>query len=412
MTMQSTSLLPALRKLPTGESRQRMDFREIMAGLVSTDRAMHAAEFASAVSLGMWAVFSEVNVDDNLAAAYEAQYPRLAADHSLHEHWQEMVDRGQESMDKFVDGLKGKVAEFETKEMLQAEGYTNVEIDPDPTNEIWDISAVDPNGQNVLIQVKSHAEGSASGVQGLMEANPDISYYVSSELYKEIADDAPELVDRMTDIGSTEELEGSVEEGLDLLIGNLGIDIPDGVMEIIPYAAAIMAGARLIYGALKAEKEFKTADRTTKNKIQVVRTLTLMSRMGPKTILSIVGGKGGAMVGGVAGASVGTVVPGVGNAIGGTVGTIGGGIAGVAGGYRMGNYLSKHLEPHMLNLALNITRLTHDDLFYYKNKPRIDDLALTFETRIREFTTTLALSPPAGPSNTRLALNPSLVSSS
>ncbi len=37
-----------------------------------------------------------------------------------------------------------------------------------------------------------------------------------------------------------------------------------------------------------------------------------------------------------------------------------------------------YLQPHMLNLALNITGLTNDDLFYYKNKPRIDDVALNF----------------------------------
>ena len=45
----------------------------------------------------------------------------------------------------------------------------------------------------------------------------------------------------------------------------------------------------------------------------------------------------------------------------------------------MGMYLNKHLQPHMLNLALNITGLTNDDLFYYKNKPRIDDVALSYQ---------------------------------
>ena len=36
----------------------------------------------------------------------------------------------------------------------------------------------------------------------------------------------------------------------------------------------------------------------------------------------------------------------------------------------MGMYLNKHLEPHMLDLALDITNLTRDDLFYYKNKDK------------------------------------------
>ena len=50
----------------------------------------------------------------------------------------------------------------------------------------------------------------------------------------------------------------------------------------------------------------------------------------------------------------------------------------------MGMYLNKHLQPHMLDLALDITGLTHDDLFYYKNKPRIDAVALSFHTRAQE----------------------------
>jgi hypothetical protein len=44
----------------------------------------------------------------------------------------------------------------------------------------------------------------------------------------------------------------------------------------------------------------------------------------------------------------------------------------------MGMYLNKHLEPRMLDLALDISGLTNDDLFYYKNKERIDDVALSF----------------------------------
>ncbi len=368
MNMQSTNLLPALRELPGGEYARHMSFREMMVALLNTDRAMFAAEFASAVSFGTWGVFQGIIVDDNLAAAYEAQYPGLAADHSLHEHWQEMMDRGNLSMDKFVDGLKGKVAEFETKEMLESQGYTGVEIASDPTHEVWDISAIDPDGQGVLIQVKSVVEGSAGEVQGLMEANPDVLYYVSSEVYQKISDRAPDLVDRITDIGKTSELEGSVTEGLDLLSSNMGIDIPDGLEEIIPLAGAILAGARLAYSVIKTEKEFKAADRTTRNKIQVVQSLTVMSRYGVNTVLATVGGAGGTVAG--------SFMPGLGNLIG--------GIAGATSGVGIGMYLNRHLQPHMLSLALNITGLTHDDLFYYKNKPRIDEVAVSFQTTARE----------------------------
>ena len=56
------------------------------------------------------------------------------------------------------------------------------------------------------------------------------------------------------------------------LSGNLGIDVPDGVVDIVPYAGAILAGARLVYSVLQTERQFKAADRTTKNKIQVVQS--------------------------------------------------------------------------------------------------------------------------------------------
>ena len=58
-------------------------------------------------------------------------------------------------------------------------------------------------------------------------------------------------------------------------------------------------------------------------------------------------------------------------------------------GAGVGMYLNHHLQPHMLNLALNITGLTNDDLFYYKNKPRIDNVALNISQQAR------ALAAPA-----------------
>ena len=118
----------------------------------------------------------------------------------------------------------------------------------------------------------------------------------------------------------------------------------------------------MVYSVLQTEKQFSAADRTTKNKIQVVQSLTLMSRMGVTTVLATVGGVGGT--------AAGSAIPGVGNLIGGIAGTIVG--AGV------GMYLNKNLEPHMLDLALDITGLTRDDLFYYKNKERVDEVALSF----------------------------------
>ncbi len=365
--MRSTDLLPLLREMPAGEAGERMSFGDMTAGLTGTDRGMSGAELTSAVSFSLWGVFDSFNTDDTLSAAYEAQYPNLASDHSLHESWAEMVEHGPESTQGFLNGVKGKVAEFHTKDLLEDRGYTAVKIASDPTQEVWDISGVDPGGHQVLIQVKSGTSLSAGDLLDHLEEHPDVLFAVGGEIYdKAVA--AGMDTGQMIDIGPDYARVEGIKDGLETLSANEGIDIPDSVAGIVPYAGAVIAGARLAYNALRTDREFKEADCTTRNRIQVVRALTLMSRMGVTTVLSSVGG--------MAGTSAGGLVPGAGNVVAG----IGGAIIGAS----VGIYLEKHLRPHMLNLALNITGLTHDDLFYYKNKQRIDDVAFAFQTRARE----------------------------
>ena len=372
MTMQSSNLLPALQELPGRESGRHRSFRDHITGIVNMDRAMHAAEFATTSSAGLWGIFSQVNVDDKFFAAFEAEYTRISEDQSLYEYAQQRIEDGPEAWKHFIEHFKGKVAEFDAKDLLESSGYSNVEIHPNPNNEGWDISAIGSDGQEVLIQVKSGVEGYASDVIKDMASN-DYLYYVSTEIYDKIAVSRPELVDRLTDIGSTTELEGSTGEGLELLTNNMGIDVPDGIVDVVPYASIIIGGLRLIWGAIRTENEFKAADRTTKNKIQVVQTLALMSRVGVPAVFAAGGGAGGA--------AIGSPIPFAGNLIGGIAGAL------VGGG--VGKYVGARIEPHMLKLGLNITGLTNDDLFYYKNKPRIDGAAVSFQTTARE----LAASP-------------------
>lgn len=366
--MQSTNLLPALQELPTEPVAGRKSIRELISGLVATDRTFHAAETASATSFGLWSIFDTINVDDSLNQAYQMAYPNLAADHSLHEHWLSMTGSGEQSMTGFISGIKGKLAEIQVANQLEQNGFTDVEIAASATEPIWDISAVNEFGETIFFQVKTGAESYANDVINALEATPGLDFHVSSELYHHISEAAPDLVDRITDIGFDYHLVEGIEDGLSTLSDNLGIDVPDGVGDIIPYAGAIIAGARLVYSVIKTEKEFKAADRTTKNKIQVVQSLTIMSRIGVTTALATAGSMGGG--------AVGSIIPGVGNLVGGIVGTLGG-----AG---MGMYLNKHLQPHMLNLALDITGLTNDDLFYYKNKVRVDGVAVSYQNTSRE----------------------------
>ena len=160
MPLQSLSLLPELANLPTipdGPDGPIRSFQDQIAGLLSRDNILHAAEFTSAASTGLWNIFDDINVDDSLAAAYQAQYPGPAVDHSLHQHWLEMMDRGPESMDGFISGLKGKLAEFQAQDQLTDAGWTNLSIASDPTQAVWDISGINPDGVETLIQVKTGA---------------------------------------------------------------------------------------------------------------------------------------------------------------------------------------------------------------------------------------------------------------
>ena len=395
MTMQSSNLLPALRELPGGEPGQNRSFRDTITGIVNMDRAMYAAEFASATSFGLWYIFDDrtllgvnvpftgINVDDSWRETLNFAHNEMAFQNETRTVWQHYRDalENPENLDNsFISPLKGSVAEIMAKEQLAQQGYTELDFPRDAAGEIisnnpgWDLHGYDPNGEYTRIQIKTGASDSQyyDTLEAMQET--DYPFALGSELHERISESAPELADQIVaDIGPDHLLVDGITDGLDTLSSNMGIDIPDGIGEIVPYAGAIISGARLVYSVLKTEKEFKAVDRTAKNKIQVVQSLTLMSRMGITTVLATAGGMGGG--------AIGSVFPGVGNLVGGLVGTFTG--AGV------GMYLNRHLQPHMLNLALNITGLTNDDLFYYKNKVRIDNAALSYQERAR------ALAAPA-----------------
>ena len=367
MSMQSLQLLPALQELPADNDIRPA--RQIIEELARTGPALQAAEFTSSASFALWGIWDDINVDDTLVRAYNSQYPGLAADHSLYEHWLLMDELGPASAQGFVNGLKGKVAELNLVDDLQERGF-QIPFMPDANQPNWDIPSIGPDGEAVLWQVKSGGAEYAASVLDAMRDNPGVHYAVSSEIFQQVVDRGSELTGRLTDIGSTVDLEGTVTEGLDILNRNLGIDVPDSLGDVLPYAAAILAGSILVYGAIRTECQFRDVDRTTRNKIHVIRALTAMSKMGVSSVLATVGGTGGA--------AVGSAVP--------IVGNIAGGISGSLIGAGVGMYLNRHLEPHVLALALDITGLTEDDLFYFKNKSHIDEVALSFRRTARSLT--------------------------
>ena len=368
--MQSTEYIRELQELPSVAYEEHQSAEDIVSELADMDATFFAADTTSESSQAILSAVGGGDVDDKVQQAYEMAYPNQAAEHSLHEHLVELEARGEVSTEGFINGIKGKMGELDAKEFLEEHGFQNVEIAPDPTQPIWDISATSESGEQVFIQVKTGAASYGADVVDAMEASPDVSFLVNTDIYNWISANNPHLLGQVDNFEATSatgyhQVEG-MEDGLTTLSDNMGVDVPSGVTDLLPYVGAIVAGARLIYGVVSTERKFQEADRTTKNKIQVVQTLTLMSRMGVSAVLAILGGQAGAAAGGL----VGSVVPGVGNAAGG----IGGGIGGSIAGAGMGILLNRRLQPQMLNLALDITGLTNDDLFYYKNKQRIDEI--------------------------------------
>ena len=259
--MHSMRRLSELRDLPAVRRQTRTSTDDLWAELVAGDRTLKAAEAAATASFALWGILPGANVDDHLFEAYGMAYPGLAADQSLYEHYLHVADSGEPSVTGLVSGLKGKLAEFHAKDILQQNDYTNVEIAASPTQSVWDIRAVNPAGEAVAFQVKTGAESYAYEVTADLEAEPDVHFMVSSELYNEITADSPEYIDRLTDIGNDYILVENIDDGLSILSGNLGVDIPDVALEIIPYAAEIIAATSLIYSAVRTEQEFSAADR-------------------------------------------------------------------------------------------------------------------------------------------------------
>ena len=360
MALRSLNLLPALTEVPSEASRRQKSHREFVADLLSCDPALHAAEAAAGASFALWGIFSHVNVDDRLFEAYEMAYPGLAADHSLNEHFLRVSETGESSLTGFISGLKGKLAEIHAKETLEQNGYTNVEIAENATQSGWDINAISSSGEREFFQVKTGADSYASEVSAAMESQPDLNFMVSSEIYQRVIDTSPEYVDRLTDVGYDYTSVNEITDGLTQLSENMGLDISDGIGEVLPYLGTVISAGRVTYSVVKVESEFKHLNRTTKNRVQFVQIVPLAVRIYVVALLAILCG------------AVGTSVsPVIGTIIGSAVGVV------------FGLYLNQRLQPHVKRLTEKTVRISPDDLFYYKHKPRIDKVAMRFHETSR-----------------------------
>ena len=347
--MQSIQLLDELEQVPLRGEHGRYTYEDVveLSGLMRND--LFAIEVAAGVEDSCSALFDARNVPDDLFEAYRLASPGVEADHSLHERYLEMVDRGPESVGGFISNLKGKLGELRVQEHLQQEfpGYS-FSMAAAQNQPGWDILAISPDGTEVPIQVKIGDEQYAPEVAARMQEDPDVLFAVSNEIRARLAEH-PELSSQLIDTNlSNYELVDEVDENLDLLAENSGIDVPDKVSGFLPYVTEIVLGIRLLYDIVKTERDFEAVEFDDKTRINAMKALVLFQRFGISAVLTTAGG------------AVGSIVPGFGN------------ILGAIAGAGLSAYLSSKLRPHMLEIGMKLAGITADDLFYFRNKVAVD----------------------------------------
>ena len=186
-----------------------------------------------------------------------------------------MVGRGEESVRGFLNPLKGKVAELRIVPVLEERysGY-NFELAPDPTQPVWDLHGRGPEGtDDIYIQVKTGGADYADDVIGRMEAAPEnVLFAVSRDIHERIGQLRPELLDRVIDNPITnQELTEGVEESVERLARNHGIDVPDSVGEILPFVAEIYLGVKVIYDIVSVERDFKDVELTDRKRVHALK---------------------------------------------------------------------------------------------------------------------------------------------
>ncbi|MBJ8018705.1 DUF456 domain-containing protein [Bacillus cereus group sp. N34] len=358
--MESYKMLGSLKKIPKSEStssdlsKEEMFFH--LETLKDRDVVLQAGIYSSIIG---YQILETRNVPDELFDAYASQYPNMSSNGvSLYEKYVEVYENGEGSISGLVNGVKGKQFEYYVQDLLP-DRYPNYDfiIAESANQPIWDIKGISQgNGEEMLIQVKMMAPAQANHLSNIMQANPNVYYATSSEIREKILAAKPELEEQFIPIDiSNYEFTQGVKDGLETLRENLGIDVPDEIFALAPYSTEIILGIRLLLDLASVKRDFEQVQITDKARLGAVKVLILFSRFGINAILGAVGSSLGSMV-----------TPGIGTAVG------------VVGGVVVGSILNRKIAPYSLKIAYTLVGLDEEDVFYFKNIKKIDDLAIEY----------------------------------
>lgn len=372
--MRSLDLLPQLQALPAAEESPDATFADMIRRIREMDRELFVTEIAIGTEATLEHIFefqaasADVAVERALSAsadlslyrAYNEAFP--SETRTLTEHYLAEVAEGTEHARGFVSNLKGKVAEIKAEEILPDyfPGY-QFHIASSPTQVGWDLQGFGPDGtQGALVQVKMGTRDYAPEMVKRMQDEPDVIFLPSLEMYDAVLRSSPELAEQMTDWGvSNLDLTAEITDTLDVLSGIAGFSAPVAIGEMLPYAAEIVLGIKLIYDMVSTERDFKAVNLTDRSRVHALKALVLMARFGVSSVCVTAGGAAGGAGGSMA-------LPGI--------GSVAGAIAGGVGGAAFAAVLNRRLRNRMLDLAMYLSRIDDDEFFYFRNKVAVDEI--------------------------------------
>lgn len=151
-------------------------------------------------------------------------------------------------------------------------------------------------------------------------------------------------------------IDGSMDEIADVM-EHMGMQVPES-LDMLPLVSELILGVRLLLDIKAVNDDFEGISSNQKVNIAAAKALVTMSKFGVTITLtslgSLAGGAGGGMIGGV------------GAIVGAPVGALTGGVA--------AGYINKRVAPHAQELSYKLLNLQKEDLLYYKNKKRVDDI--------------------------------------
>lgn len=358
--MNSIKYLEQLQEIPC--DKKEYDLKALIKTIESQKKESMAIEIGIATEIGLLYAFNHFNVNDSIQEGFASQYPNLAENQSLYEDLlAKGADTDIENLTSYIDRIKGKIYEIELVNQLngQFDGY-NFSISESATQPIWDIKGIDANGEEMLIQAKMGGETYALEVHERMLENPDVLFATSTEIQEKILEKSPELASQFINVMEVSNLQFTTQiaENVEQLLGNFGIDPPDGLGDLLPMLAEAKLVMKLLEVNSSVNKEYQYVNKSDMEKIKMIKAMVLISRYGITSVSAFCGAKAGAMVDlGTGGMLMG-------------LGTLVGGLGGVIAGGMMGG----NIEPRLYDLALDIMDYTRDDLFYLKNKITVDEI--------------------------------------